>query len=239
MYIVRYLQLFMVYLLFSSLIGCSNVQSPSSNNIEKFGLEPVIVERVVDGDTIVVHDGRKIRLIGINTPESTNRTEEYGKEASDYTKSQLEGREVFLQKDVSDVDRYNRSLRIVWLEVPSDDMDEQEMMKKMFNAQLVIDGYAEPSTYPPDVKYSDYFRKFAREARENEVGLWSFGRDGTTRGDLDEEDQIESKEATTSTSNSFKNCTELREVYPDGVNKDHLAYEKKHDRDRDGWACEN
>ncbi|WP_010171074.1 thermonuclease family protein [Bacillus coahuilensis] len=236
---MRYLQLFMVYLLFSSLIGCSNVQSPSSNNIEKFGLEPVIVERVVDGDTIVVHDGRKIRLIGINTPESTNRTEEYGKEASDYTKSQLEGREVFLQKDVSDVDRYNRSLRIVWLEVPSDDMDEQEMMKKMFNAQLVIDGYAEPSTYPPDVKYSDYFRKFAREARENEVGLWSFGRDGTTRGDLDEEDQIESKEATTSTSNSFKNCTELREVYPDGVNKDHLAYEKKHDRDRDGWACEN
>ncbi|KUP09667.1 thermonuclease [Bacillus coahuilensis m2-6] len=236
---MRYLQLFMVYLLFSSLIGCSNVHSLSSNNIEKFGLEPVIVERVVDGDTIVVHDGRKIRLIGINTPESTNRTEEYGKEASDYTKSQLEGREVFLQKDVSDVDRYNRSLRIVWLEVPSDDMDEQEMMKKMFNAQLVIEGYAEPSTYPPDVKYSDYFRKFAREARENEVGLWSFGRDGTTRGDLDEEDQIESKEATTSTSNSFKNCTELREVYPDGVNKDHLAYEKKHDRDRDGWACEN
>ncbi|KUP08741.1 thermonuclease [Bacillus coahuilensis p1.1.43] len=236
---MRYLQLFIVYLLFSSLIGCSNVHSPSSNNIEKFGLEPVIVERVVDGDTIVVHDGRKIRLIGINTPESTNRTEEYGKEASDYTKSQLEGREVFLQRDVSDVDRYNRSLRIVWLEVPSDDMDEQEMMKKMFNAQLVIDGYAEPSTYPPDVKYSDYFRKFAREAREYEVGLWSYGLDGTTRGDLDEEEQVESQEETTSTSNSFKNCTELREVYPDGVNKDHPAYEKKHDRDKDGWACEN
>lgn len=37
---------------------------------------------------------------------------------------------------------------------------------------------------------------------------------------------------------SYKNCTLLREVYPDGVPEGHPAYESKHDRDKDGWACE-
>ena len=62
-----------------------------------------------------------------------------------------------MQKDVSDRDRYSRYLRIVWLEVPSNDMDENEIRTKMFNAYLVLNGYAEPSTFIPDVKYRAYF----------------------------------------------------------------------------------
>ena len=61
----------------------------------------------------------KFVLIGANIPESTTRTEEYGKEASNYTKSKLEGKQVWLQKDVSNTDRYSRYLRIIWLRDPN------------------------------------------------------------------------------------------------------------------------
>ena len=152
---------------------------------KNLGLVAATVARVIDGDTFELSDGRKVRLIGVNTPESTTRHEEYGKEASNYTKSKLEGKQIWLQKDVSETDRYGRLLRIVWLQVPNDDMNEKEIRSKMFNADLVLNGYAEPSTYPPDVKYAEFFRKFAREAREKEVGLWAYGEYGTTKGDLD------------------------------------------------------
>jgi micrococcal nuclease len=152
---------------------------------KRFHLEAVTIERVVDGDTLKLTDGRRIRLIGVNTPESTKRTEGYGKEASQYTTSKLNGKQVWIQKDISETDRYDRLLRIVWVDIPTDDMDEKEIRTKMFNADLVINGYAEPSTFQPDVKYSDYFIKFAREAREQNTGLWAYGENGTTRGDLD------------------------------------------------------
>ena len=176
--------------------SAQNVNEKTLNNTEiekqereqlakRFNLEAVTVERVVDGDTLKLTDGRRIRLIGINTPESTKRTEEYGKEASQYTTSKLNGKQVWIQKDISETDRYDRLLRIVWVDIPTDDLDENEIRTKMFNADLVINGYAEPSTFQPDVKYSDYFIKFAREAREQNTGLWAYGENGTTRGDLD------------------------------------------------------
>lgn len=212
------------------------------------GLELVTVERVVDGDTFETSDGRKIRLVGVNTPESTTRIEDYGKEASNYTSSKISGKQVWLQKDVSDKDRYGRYLRVVWLSVPTSDMDESEMRLKMYNADLVLNGFAEPSTYPPDVKYSDYFVKFAREARAANTGLWSLGVQGTTKGDLDSENSNTSGANSSSGSTaggtssggseSFKNCTELRKVYPDGVPSTHPAYASRHDRDKDNWACE-
>ncbi|MGG5252423.1 thermonuclease family protein [Neobacillus sp. SM06] len=149
------------------------------------GLVAATISRVVDGDTVQLSTGQKVRLIGVNTPESTTRHETYGKEASNYTTNKLEGKQVWLQKDVSETDRYGRLLRIIWLSIPTNDMDENEIRTKMFNADLVLNGYAEPSTYPPDVKYSDVFVKFAREARSATKGLWAYGPNGTTKGDLD------------------------------------------------------
>jgi micrococcal nuclease len=231
------------------------------------GLVAATVSRVIDGDTFELSDGSKVRLVGVNTPESTNRHEQYGKEASNYTKTKLEGKNIWLQKDVSETDRYGRLLRIVWLAVPTSDSDENEIRSKMFNADLVINGYAEPSTYPPDVKYSDYFVKFAREARSNKTGLWAFGEYGTTKGDLDPKEtstpatssrnsSTSSNSSSTSSSTSssstatapsssssgeieiFANCTELRKKYPNGVPAGHPAYQSKMDRDKDNYACE-
>ncbi|WP_017754064.1 thermonuclease family protein [Calidifontibacillus oryziterrae] len=208
------------------------------------GLVLATVSRVVDGDTVELSDGTKVRLVGVNTPESTTRTEEYGKEASNYTKSKLNGKQIYLQKDVSDTDRYGRSLRLIWMAIPTNVMNESEIRSKMFNADLVLNGFAEPSTYPPDVTYSKFFVKFAKEARENNKGLWAYGENGTTKGDLDKAGtgSVKNPVNTPRTSNAgkdnFKNCTELRNVYPDGVSEGHPAYQAKMDRDKDGYACE-
>lgn len=221
-------------------------QQEQEDLAKNLNLELVTVGRVVDGDTFETLDGRKVRLIGVNTPESTTRVEEYGKDASHYTISKLNGKQVWLQKDVSETDRYDRYLRIVWLDIPTDDRDESEIRTKMFNADLVLNGYAEPSTYTPDVKYSDYFVKFAREAREASTGLWAFGEDGTTKGDLDSvestttpsTDDTSTPTTTSGTEEAYQNCTELRKVHPNGVPSTHPAYASKHDRDKDNYACE-
>lgn len=138
------------------------------------------VTRVVDGDTMDVsyEDGstQRIRFIGVNTPETKHPTkgvEFYGHEASNYTKDSLTGKSVYLQKDVSDTDQYGRGLRYVWLEIPSDENSEQEIRSKMFNAILVLNGYANVMTYPPDVKYAEHFKAFQSEAKASNTGLWS------------------------------------------------------------------
>lgn len=170
----------------------TQTEPPVEENLDLLGLVTAKVKRVVDGDTILVDISSnennssnevKVRLVGVNTPESTTRTEVYGKEASNYTKSRLDGKTVYLQKDISDTDRYGRLLRLVWTELPNNLMDIEEVRTKMFNAELVLEGYAMPSTYNPDVTYSDMFRDFGREARENNMGLWSYDKNGTTKGD--------------------------------------------------------
>ncbi|MEW5934802.1 MAG: stalk domain-containing protein, partial [Bacillota bacterium] len=142
---------------------------------------PAVLEarvlRAVDGDTVEVEVGGKrerVRLIGVDTPESTVRVEPYGKEAAAYTARRLEGRTVWLEPDVSERDRYGRLLAYVWLDRPWD-RTEAEVRRWMFNAELLLEGYAQVMTVPPDVKYADLFVRLAREAREAGRGLWGAG----------------------------------------------------------------
>lgn len=138
------------------------------------------VSRVVDGDTIEVNideDKYKVRLIGVDTPETVhpNKPVEYfGKEASEFTKNNLDRKTVYLQKDVSETDRYGRLLRYVWLARPlTDEPTKDEITQNMFNSQLVANGYANISTYPPDVKYQNIFLELETNARNNYWGLWN------------------------------------------------------------------
>jgi len=138
------------------------------------------VVRVVDGDTAVFRlkggAQEKVRFIGVDTPESTTKIEPYGKAASAYTAKKLKpGSKVYLEKDVEPRDRYGRLLAYVWLQRPSA-ISRSEISGKLFNARLVIDGYAQQMTIPPNVKYADYFGSFADEARYEGKGLW--GGDG-------------------------------------------------------------
>jgi len=123
------------------------------------------VSKVVDGDTIRLENGETVRLIGIDTPETVHPSkavEYYGKEASDFTRMMVEGKQVELEFDVQRRDKYNRLLAYVYLEDGT-----------FVNAELVKEGYAKVSTYPPNVKYADLFTKLQKEARENNRGLWA------------------------------------------------------------------
>lgn len=139
-------------------------------------LEKVLVTHVVDGDTIDVKfsDGRteRVRFIGVNAPESTKEVEPYGVQATLFTEENLLDKYIFLEKDVSERDKYGRLLRYIWLEPPAK-LNEAEIRQKLFNAIMLLQGYAQVATFPPDVKYVDYFTKFQKEAREKNEGLWS------------------------------------------------------------------
>jgi micrococcal nuclease len=122
------------------------------------GLTPAQVTRVVDGDTIEVEIGGveyDVRYIGIDTPETVHPSkpvECFGPEASARNKELVRGKTVGLEKDVSETDRFGRLLRYVWVG------------EEMVNAVLVRDGYAQSSTYPPDVRYQEMFVDLQQQA---------------------------------------------------------------------------
>ncbi|WP_296142358.1 thermonuclease family protein [uncultured Anaerococcus sp.] len=155
------------------------VKEESKPHIDKV-FEVATITDVTDGDTVTVGiygTGYKTRLIGVDTPETVHPSkpvEFMGQEASDFTKEQLQDKKVWLEKDVSDTDRYDRLLRYIWIEEPSDieNPTYEDVRDKMFNGILVRDGYANISTFPPDVKYQDYFARIEQEAKEKGVGLW-------------------------------------------------------------------
>lgn len=126
-------------------------------------LEKAVVKRVIDGDTIELSDKRKVRYIGINSPEMTDTRTEVkclAQKAKEADQKLVEGKEVELEKDVSETDKYGRLLRYVWLD---GQMVNEELMKK---------GWTEVDTYPPDVKYQDLLVTAEKEAKLNKLGIW-------------------------------------------------------------------
>lgn len=138
--------------------------------------------RVVDGDTIIVkynQEERRVRLIGIDTPESV-ATQEYleksgkenteeGKTASDYTKMLLEQvPSVYLQFDISECDQYDRLLCYVWLTEDTSDL------YNMLNYRLVYDGYAINKEFAPDLSHAEDFTYAFSDAKANKRGLHEY-----------------------------------------------------------------
>lgn len=127
--------------------------------------ETALVARVIDGDTIELADGRKLRYIGIDTPELGTRNQQtdcFASEAAEYNRQLVEGETVTLEVDVGQTDRYGRLLRYVWLN------------EQMVNQVLVEQGYAYAVSYPPDVKYQDSLQAAQQEAQEQRAGLWGW-----------------------------------------------------------------
>jgi micrococcal nuclease len=124
------------------------------------------VERVVDGDTIVLAGGERVRYIGVDTPESVKPgtpVQCYAKAASHFNARLVEGRRVRLRYDAERQDRYGRTLAYVF----------RSQDGLFVNAELVRRGYATTLTIPPNVAHADDFRQLARGARRAGRGLWS------------------------------------------------------------------
>jgi len=123
----------------------------------------VKVKRVIDGDTLLLTNGEKVRLIGVDTPETKHPqkpVQRFGREAYLFTRELVEGKEVRLEFDWQRRDKYGRLLAYVYLTDGT-----------FLNAEIIIQGYGFAYTRFP-FKYLEEFRKYEREARENGKGLW-------------------------------------------------------------------
>ena len=151
--------------------GCSDVYEATQ------GYEDILVKRVVDGDTLLLENNQRVRLIGIDAPEVHQSSKLFrdaqrskkdiqtiislGKKSSEFTRKLVEGKCVRLEFDVEKFDRYGRLLCYVYLKDGT-----------FVNAKIVEEGYASLLTIPPNVKYAALFQSLYQEARENNRGLW-------------------------------------------------------------------
>lgn len=124
--------------------------------------------RVIDGDTVELVSGERVRYIGIDTPElgSPGRRGTLALRAKELNQGLVLGRKVWLESDVKERDRYGRLLRYVFL-VPADGGP-----KLFVNAELLRLGLARSSPLAPDLRYIHLFRRLEREAREQGRGIW-------------------------------------------------------------------
>lgn len=119
------------------------------------------VIQVIDGDTIIVEGGYRVRYIGIDAPELYPEAELYGTEAWQENRRLVEGEEIRLEKDVSETDEYGRLLRYVYVG------------EVLVNAELVRQGLARAEAYPPDTEYQDYLEAMEAEAKSAGRGMWA------------------------------------------------------------------
>lgn len=156
-------------LLTGSGVSEQKVNSKTENiDIQNLGTYKVV--RVVDGDTFIInYNGKeeRVRLIGVDTPESVHPDEEkntaFGKKVSNFSKEKLSDKEVKIEFDVSQRDKYGRLLCYVYID------------GQMYNKLLLKEGLAKVATYPPNVKYVEDFTKLQKEARKNKIGMWQDG----------------------------------------------------------------
>jgi micrococcal nuclease len=148
----------------------SNSYTKTTINGSKDGVEKSQVRRVVDGDTVELTNGQKIRLLNINTPETVKANTPvmcYGEEASGFTKKLLTDKMVQLTQDKEANDQYGRGLRFVFL----DGVDTSNI-ENSINAEMVKSGFAKMVVYKPNNTYQREFQTWENEAKEKKLGAW-------------------------------------------------------------------
>ncbi|MDQ6955719.1 MAG: thermonuclease family protein [Mariprofundaceae bacterium] len=128
----------------------------------------VTVAKVYDGDTFKTRNGEKIRLLGLNTPETRHRDEPGqvgGKKAKEALSKLILGKQVRLRFDKEKNDRYKRTLAQVWMR---DGL--------WVNGWLLKKGYAHVYTFEPNVRWTKKLLKEERIARTQKLGIWNTSR---------------------------------------------------------------
>jgi endonuclease YncB( thermonuclease family) len=133
-------------------------------------IETGLVNRVIDGDTLVLEDGRTIRYLNVDTPETKKPNtivQCFGPEASAYNSALVQGKKISLRRDKENEDRYGRDLRFVFLEGR-----DTSKIENSVNAIMVRQGYGRALIIKPNNTFEDEFRKIEAEAKDQKAGLW-------------------------------------------------------------------
>lgn len=123
-------------------------------------LEEVRVRSVADGDTLTLDDGRRVRLIGINTPEMGQFLYE---EAGEFLRDRVNNKSIYLEFDQEPTDQFDRLLAYVWLD------------DSLINLELLLSGYAASYFIPPNTRYLHEFEAAQHSAQDDKIGLWVSG----------------------------------------------------------------
>ena len=218
------------------------IENKTNDAISEFQDDYFNVTRVIDGDTIDIETGERVRLICIDTPEYY---QDYYDEATEFLEDLILGKEVKLVKDVSEVGKYGRLVRYVYLRDGT-----------FVNELIVKSGYGEVYWYEPDTTLCYIIQKAENYAKRNDLGMWKDEddddkdeKDKEDEGEVEEEPETESepeeeqKDLGYVCDSNFYNCgdfsthTEAQEVfeYCGGVDNDIHRL----DSDEDGLACES
>lgn len=193
--------------------------------------ELATVTFVVDGDTVEIQTEERIRLIGIDSPE---RGDPYYVEARNKLSELVLNKQVRMEKDVSEKDRYGRLLRYLYVG------------NLFVNLEMVKQGYASAYTYPPDVKYSQQFLAAEQEARSKRVGLWILAQPQLTQ--LDQPQTTQSGQGAPSAGFTVPSCAQTdcncgdfsTHAYAQWFYETYdLSNKHRLDGDKDGEACES
>ncbi|MFN0053270.1 MAG: thermonuclease family protein [Planctomycetales bacterium] len=127
--------------------------------------EQVVVRRAVDGDTLLLEDGRRVRLLGVDTPESKREgapVEPWALDAHAFTRQMVEGRRVRLEFDKERHDRYERVLAYVYVE---DKLLNEELLRAGLGKALL--------NHPYSGEMKRRFRRAETLAKEERLGIWN------------------------------------------------------------------
>ncbi|MBU2503774.1 MAG: thermonuclease family protein [Nanoarchaeota archaeon] len=201
------------------------------------------VTKIIDGDTIEIDTGERVRLICIDTPE---KGEYYYSEASNYLTGLILNKEVEFTKDISETDRYGRLLRYVYIG------------RDFVNELIVYNGYGKDYPYKPDISKCPIIKQAEKYARDNNLGIWGEKIDEqeeqeeaieeqeeseeTVEGQEEEEEQEESSPSDSEiicsydayNCGDFSSCSEVMRVFSACNSDVHRL-----DRDKDDIPCEN
>ncbi|MBS3095062.1 thermonuclease family protein [Candidatus Woesearchaeota archaeon] len=134
-------------LTFVFLVGCSSYEEECVKSV-----------RIIDGDTILTNNGAVVRLVGIDAPE---KGMPYSKIASDELGRFLDNNCLTLEKDVSETDKYGRTLRYIYVDNES------------VNEHMINEGLAVAFAYGNDTRYAERFNALQENAKKNKLGMWS------------------------------------------------------------------
>lgn len=230
----------------------ASTSKPAAKKTETSGTTaqvPVKLVKTIDGDTIkVLYNGQEInvRYLLIDTPETNHPRlgkQPFGEEAKERNRQLVNSGALTLEFDIGErIDKYDRLLAYVYVD------------GKSVQETLLAEGMARVAyVYPPNTRHLTPFEEVQATAKKKGLGIWSvenYATDSGFNGDAVPATKPSSSTAKNPTTPSapsvnvaggqewFKNCTELRKKYPNGVPEGHAAYQAKMDRDKDGYACE-